>query len=303
MQKNKQAENINKRKEIVIIVVIAAFFALLIFFAMNLFKGENEKVPAVNLDNEITAGDYIDLNFHVTGIDPVKGDMIVRVNADPEGSYSEDSLTLSRDIKIYTNSNIGKSEFLFARGGRINPFEISVDLHDGYLMEYPFDKHLADFSIYITAEKKDSAGNVKTIEVPIKKDVYFYSSIQGYKITSVKEVEFGDGYSDMQFKIERTNSVMMFSVFVMVLMWCMTISIILVVGSIVIRKRVVEYSMFAFLSAMIFALPALRDVQPFVPTIGCYSDYIAFFWSEATVGTGLVILIVTWLKRPAQKQQ
>jgi hypothetical protein len=292
----------NLTKEIVIAVIIAGFFGLLIFFAMNLFNDENDRAPMVSLDNEKTSPDYIDLNMHVTSVDPIKGDVMVRVNADPQGIYSEDSLTLSRDIKIYTNSNVGKNEFLFQKGSRISPFEISIDMHDGSVMEYPFDSHLADLSINITTQEKDSAGNVTVSDVSITKDVYFYSSMNGYKISAVKETESRDGYSDLEFTIERINSVRMFSIFIMCLMWFITISIIFVVSSIVIRKRKVEYSMFAFLSAMLFALPALRNVQPFVPTIGAYSDYIAFFWAEATVAAGLVILIVTWLKRPSPKQ-
>ncbi len=292
-----------KTKEIVIAVVIAGFFILLIFFALNLFQDENDLEPAVKLDNDNTAADFIKLNMQVTSIDPIKGDMIVRVNCDPEGSYSEDKLTLAKDVIIYTNSNSGKNEFIFKKGSRISPFEVSVDMYDGSVMEYPFDDHLADMSINITSPgAPDSSGKTEPEDVLLVKDVSFYSSMQGYKISEVKETEAGDGYSDMRFTIERINSVRMFSIFIMCLMWCMTISIIFVVSSIVIRKRKVEYSMFAFLSAMLFALPALRATQPFVPTIGAYSDYIAFFWAEATIAAALIILILTWLKRPSPKQ-
>lgn len=297
-----QATN-NKTREIVIAVIITGFFGLLIFFALNMFQDENDLAPEINLDNDNTATDFINLNMQVISIDPVKGDMVVRVNGDPEGAYGEDKLTLAKDITIYTNSNSGKNELVFKKGARISPFEISVDLYDGSVMEYPFDSHSADLSIIVTSPgKPDSSGKVEAEDVPIVKDVSFYSSMQGYKISAVKETETGDGYSDMKFSVERINSVRMFSIFIMCLMWCMTISIILVVSSIVIRKRKVEYSMFAFLSAMLFALPALRNVQPFVPTIGAYSDYIAFFWSEATIAASLIILIATWLKRPSPKQ-
>lgn len=297
------SDTTSRGKEIALYIVTAVFFITAIYLSLNLFNDESEKAPAVNLDNDVTVTDRIDLDFHVTAIDPVKGDMTVRVNSDPQGIYSEDSLTLSRDVKIYTNSNVGKNEFEFKQGNRISPFEITVDLRDGSLMDYPFDQHKADLSVQVTSSSKDSAGKVTTIDVPIVKDAYFYSSMAGYKVSAVKEINAGDGYSDMEFSIARTRSVTMFSVFVIALMWLMTIAIILVVGSIVIRKRKVEYSMFAFLSAMLFAMPALRNVQPFVPTIGCYSDYIAFFWAELVVAIGLVLLIGTWLKRPAPKHE
>jgi hypothetical protein len=292
----------SRTKEIIFAVVVVILFAVSMYYALSVFSRENEKEPVVKLDNDYTKPDYILLNMQVVSIDPLKGDLVVRVNADPEGVYDEDQLTLSQDITIYTNSNSGKNEFQFKKGNRISPFEISLDMYDGSIMEYPYDDHMADLSISVVSQEKDSAGNIETTDVPLMKEVHFYSSLAGYKVTEVKETEGGDGYSDMEFTIERTTSVLMFSTFVMILMWCMTITIILVVSSIVIRKRKVEYSMFAFLSAMIFALPALRNMQPFVPTIGCYSDYLAFFWAEATIAAGLVILIATWLKRPSPKQ-
>ncbi|MBZ0202858.1 MAG: hypothetical protein K8I03_07565 [Ignavibacteria bacterium] len=41
--------------------------------------------------------------------------MQVRIIPEPKGSLSEDSISLSRDITIYTNSNTGKNEFVFKK--------------------------------------------------------------------------------------------------------------------------------------------------------------------------------------------
>jgi hypothetical protein len=155
----------------------------------------------------------------------------------------------------------------------------------------------------VISESTDSAGREIADSVAVVEETNFYSSMQGYKIVEVLEYDSGTGHSDIDFRIERTGSVRLVSAFVTILMWFITVAMIFVLSSIVIRKRKVEYGMFGFLSAMIFALPALRNIQPFVPTFGCLSDYMAFFWAELTAAVGLIIMIATWLIRKAQKHE
>jgi len=290
-------------KEIVIAIVFIIVFAVLFNLEYHAFQKEAEKEPVVNLDNDETNPDYVQIRMQITGIDPVKGDVTLRLNPEPKGKLlGPDEYTVTKDITIYTNSTTGKSEQNFSKGKRMNPFEMTVDMYDGNVMEYPYDKFHSEMNIYVTTQEKDSAGNMATIPVPMVKETDFYSSIQGYRVLDVKEKNQEDGYSEIEFNIQRTASVKMFSRFMMILMWFMTLAVVLVIASIIIRKRKIEYSMFAFLSAMLFALPALRNVQPFIPTIGCLSDYVSFFWAEAIVAAGLIVMVFTWLKRPGPKQ-
>jgi hypothetical protein len=289
-------------KEIVIVLLCIAILAGLFYFEMNSFKKEVEREPVVNLDNDETDPNNIILRMQITAIDPVKGDVTIRVNPDANGDLSPDSITLAKDITIYTNSNSGKNEINFSKGKRMNPFEIVVDMYDGTVMDYPYDNFKASVTLQVTTPVKDSAGNVENESVPIIKETNFYSSVGGYRVDQLTEGDSGHGYSDFEMNIVRTRSVSVFVTFVMILMWMITLSVMLVIFSIILRNRKVEYSMFAFLSAMLFALPALRNVQPFVPALGCYSDYVAFFWAEAIVAASLILMVLTWLKRPGPKQ-
>jgi hypothetical protein len=47
--------------------------------------------------------------------------------------------------------------------------------------------------------------------------------------------------------------------------------------------------------SLIFGLPALRNVQPGVPPVGAFGDYVAFIWAEVIVGLSAVIIIWMWL--------
>lgn len=290
-------------KEIFIALISAIVFAVLFYVELQSFQRENEKEPMVNLDNDESNPNHVEVRMQITGIDPVKGDVVIRMMPIAKGDLlGEDEYTITRDITIYTNSNNGKGEQNFSKGKMMNAFEVTVEMYDGSVMEYPYDKFHSDVNLFVTTQEKDSLGAMQTVPVPLVKQTDFYSSIQGYRVMNVKETDQKNGYSEINFDLQRTATVKMFSRFVMILMWFILLSVILVIASIIIRKRKIEYSMFAFLSAMLFALPALRNTQPFVPTIGCLADYVAFFWAEAVVAASLVAMVFTWLKRPGPKQ-
>jgi hypothetical protein len=62
----------------------------------------------------------------------------------------------------------------------------------------------------------------------------------------------------------------------------------------------VELAMFSFTAALLFAFATVRNAQPGAPPIGTYSDFISFFWAEVIIALCLVLLVFTWLLRPAK---
>jgi hypothetical protein len=45
----------------------------------------------------------------------------------------------------------------------------------------------------------------------------------------------------------------------------------------------------AFGAALLFAFPAIRSIEPFVPPMGVLSDFFGFFWAESIVAVSLVV--------------
>ena len=50
--------------------------------------------------------------------------------------------------------------------------------------------------------------------------------------------------------------------------------------------------------SLIFGLPALRNVQPGVPSVGAFSDNVIFIWAELIVAVSVVVTVWHWLLRP-----
>ena len=53
----------------------------------------------------------------------------------------------------------------------------------------------------------------------------------------------------------------------------------------------------AFGGALLFAFPAIRNIEPFVPPMGVLSDFVGFFWAESIVAIALIIHLYCWLQR------
>ena len=52
--------------------------------------------------------------------------------------------------------------------------------------------------------------------------------------------------------------------------------------------------------SLIFGLPALRNIQPGIPAIGVFGDYVSFLWAELVVAASAVIVVWTWIRRTKQ---
>jgi hypothetical protein len=55
--------------------------------------------------------------------------------------------------------------------------------------------------------------------------------------------------------------------------------------------------------SLIFGLPALRNIQPGIPAVGVFGDYVSFLWAELVVAASAVIVVWTWIRRTEHKSE
>lgn len=292
----------SKGKEIVIGIFCVIVFAAAYYLTLTNFLKEGENPPTIIHDEAAQEKDFIRVGIQVINVDPVKGDMQARMNFVPNGDFTEDQITLSKEVTLYVNSVSGKNEHVFPKGKRMNPIDVTLELYDGLVTDYPFDKHTADLEMYMVTKEKTDSGTTVEENVPVVKEIDFKANIHGFKIEEVRNPGIATDYTEIEINIERTKPVLYFAIFIMILMWAIAIVCVFILLSVIVRNRKIEYSMFAFFATLLFALPALRGIQPFVPALGCLSDFIAFFWAEGIVAVCLFLMILTWLKRPSAKQ-
>lgn len=323
-----------KAKDIIVTVAVIVLFAVALMMVLRIYKGEGDKRSAAVSDVGEKDPNHIEVDVKLMSIDPNKGDVVARLEFVPKGNFTKDEgSTLARDLKLYVNSANGKQELDFAKGKRMNPMEVTVSMFDGVVTDYPFDKHNAFLEIYFlpgkeaakekTAEaapkpaeptptppatgdeEKKDPGEKKAEPAPADEDdvpigVDFVGSIPGFKIDAAKAKESTDDYVGIDMTIARAATTKFFSLFVMAMMWGLTIGVMFLTLSVVLRGRKVELAMFSFTAALLFAFATVRNAQPGTPPIGTYSDFISFFWAEVIIALCLIILVFTWVIRPAK---
>jgi hypothetical protein len=327
-----------KAKDIIITIAVLVVFVIGLVLVLRVYKSEGEKRSAAVSDLGDKDPNHIEVDVKLVSIDPNKGDIVARLEFEPKGRFTtDDGLTLARDLKLFVNSATGKQELDFPKGKRMNPTEVVVNMYDGLVTDYPFDKHQAFLEFYFNpgketpkdkptegaAAKPPEAAATPTPEAAAaegeKKDegakkpeaaadsdddiaigVDFFGSIPGFKIDAAKSKESTEDYVGIDMTIARAGTTKFFSFFVMFMMWGLTIGVVLLTLSVVLRGRKVELAMFSFTAALLFAFAAVRNAQPGTPPIGTYSDFISFFWAEVIIALCLILLVLTWVLRPAK---
>ncbi len=322
-----------KAKDIIVTVAVMIIFAIALVLVLNIYKSEGDKRSAAVSDIGEKDPNHVEVDVKVVSIDPVKGDVVARLEFKPKGRFTTDEgSTLARDLKLFTNSANGKQETDFPKGKRMNSMEVVVSMFDGQVSDYPFDKHSGFLEMYFlpgkeaakeksteaakptptpTPEapaageekkeegaKKPEAATPDEDEIPIGVD--FEGSIPGLKIDAAKAKESTADYVGIDMTISRASTTKFFSFFVMAMMWGLTIGVLFLTLSVVLRGRKVELAMFSFTAALLFAFATVRNAQPGTPPIGTYSDFISFFWAEVIIALCLIILVFTWVLRPAK---
>src|SRR5437764_13219 len=137
-------------KPLAVGLILLLIFAVAYFFVLNAYKNEgNNRAAELTADTAKAGENRIDVTGRIVTADPIKGDVVVRLEFTPHGSLaSGDGGVLARDLDLYVSSATGKNVHEFKKGKRMNPVEAVVEIYEGEPMDYPFDSHSAELSFF-----------------------------------------------------------------------------------------------------------------------------------------------------------
>lgn len=309
-------------KEFVAAAVVLVLVGVGVFVGLGVFASESVQKEVV-ISDASKDPNHVQVFVKLLTVDPIKGDATVRMELDPvDGSnvLDEDG-GLAQPLRFYIPSANGKTEIEFKKGQSLAPVEAILQMYGGNAADYPFDVHKADFYMLLermedkTAEKKPAETPAvtdgpdgeqappKQAEPPspfVPLDVSFFGSLPGYSINATKGKLIEEGLVTGEIEVQRSTTVVAFSMFIAVLMWGLSIAVLFLVLSVVLRGRKPELAMFSFMAALLFAYYAVRNSQPNAPPIGVFSDFVAFFWAETLVGLCLLATVFTWVFRASK---
>ena len=292
-------EPAKSKKPLIFVVVLLLLFAGAYVFVLSAYKGEGENRAAwLEPDTQKAGENRIDVSGRIVTADPVKGDVMVRLEFKPHGSLAGPDGTLARDLDFNIASATGKNLHEFNKGKRMNPVEAVVEIYEGEPMDYPFDTHSAELSFFFQPAGAAGAGESIPMATSLR------GSVAGLRIDTEYAKEDSDhanantpDHAVINISIERASTARFFSIFIMIAMWALTFGVIFLVFRVFAGHRKIEISMFSFLGALLFAFPALRNSQPGTPPIGTLSDFIAFFWAEVIIALSLLAVVLRWIVR------
>lgn len=278
--------------EIVASVVVLALFVVLFMAAYNSYISETTNRTALVSMDAPSSSDFVSANARVLSVDPVKGEMSVRITFTPEGALATDG-ELKQELALYVNSATGGQNRTFPKGKDMSPIDVVLDM-DGVVTDYPFDTHQTFLELYLTQPVKDK----DPLPVLLKTD--FTGSVPGLKIGASLNDSTDENYNLIDITTERSSTILVLVIFAMSLMWLITLTVVLMFLAVTLRGRKIEFGMFAFMAGFLFSFVAFRNAMPGVPPIGTLSDYLAFFWGYALISLSLIGLTLTWLIRPSK---
>ena len=137
--------------------------------------------------------------------------------------------------------------------------------------------------------------------VPISLDLL--ASIPGIKFSGVVSAPENDNVKQVDLYLRRADNVIAVSILVMITMMCLAMSLLAMAGTTTISGTESSLLPLSVSVSLIFGLPALRNVQPGVPPLGVFGDYVSFIWAELIVGGSTLVVIWTWVMRARRSQQ
>ena len=285
-----EEEPTKSKKPLLIGIILLLVFAGAYIFVLSAYKSEGDNRAAeLTADTQKAGENRIDVTGRIVTADPLKGDIMVRLEFTPHGTLAGENGALARDLEFYVSSASGKNVHEFKKGKLMNPVEAVVEIYEGEPMDYPFDKHSAELSFAF----QGTGGGNESVPVAVE----LRGSVAGLRIDTEYAKENTPEHAVIDINLERASTARFFSIFIMIAMWALVGGVVFLVFRVLAGHRKIEISMFSFLGALLFAFPALRNSQPGTPPIGTLSDFLAFFWAEVIIALSLLSVVICWLVR------
>jgi hypothetical protein len=302
------------------LIRVSTVLAVILVYCTVLWMGltEESRRALTIVKSSATDDNFVIANVKITSVDTAQGLLHGRIRLIPMGRFAIDKTTPATNLTLLVNSVSGKQKTVLPKGERIVPIDFSI-LLSGSQSRYPFDRFTTDIELVITApaKKKSEPPPDDTLDenadplattlivgandldnsepIPIKEN--FVASIPGIKFDGT--VTENSTYKLMQTAVamRRANNVITISLMVMGLMFVLAVSIVRMVLTVTASPGGMNLLPLSLSITLIFGLPALRSIQPGVPPVGGFSDYMSFIWAEMMVSISAIALAWTWIIR------
>jgi hypothetical protein len=300
---------------------------IIALYAVMLVRGATESTRrSLQLRDETSAQDRIVVSVLVTNVDPVNQEITARLGFRVAGNIAQDEVTPATDLKLLINNVKGQQEFDFPQGKRMNRIEAVFHLN-GNLNRYPFDRY--ETTIWLLIIPSPAANKLQVFSkapenqpqeapideqlavgavtlqqsTPIPLTLVASAAIPGIKFQGSVTRNASTHITGIAMNLRRSDSLIGVSMLINLMMAGLAVSVLAMALQVMTAKRPFDLLPLSMSMTLIFGLPALRNVQPRVPPVGAFSDYVTFIWAELIVAVSAVITVWHWLLRTQSKPE
>ena len=253
--------------------------------------------------------DHVEVAASIVNIDPGKGEMQVRLECGLNGKLlDEDGGGAAIPIQVTVNSISGRSEHNYKKKEMVGPVDFVTGI-EGTSFSYPDDafKGAIEVGVFtpVYEDEKPAKDATPSSFDAVPMDIEGYSKTGGFVVTkgALEDVyqkgtkEYDSGEFRVVVKMERNPLIKMFANLIMFLQWMLASAAFIVTFVVVVWGRKPELAMFTWMTAMLFALPPMRNIMVGAPPIGIRIDFQGFLCCEGIVALCLCSLVLTWIIR------
>ena len=304
------------RLSILFVVCLVALYTIV------LVRGSTESTRrSLQLRDEVSAANRVVVSILVTNVNFASQEFTARLGFRLAGDIARDEVTPATDLQLLVNNVGGQQQYEFPAGKRMNRIEARFPLR-GDLNRYPFDRYETTMWLLMTTPAGKAKANIsKTPEnqsqeafptenlgigastfqqnMPLPLSLVLTATIPGIKFNGNASRNNITQLIGINLKIRRADSLITVSILINAMMSALAFSVL----AMVLRNTAEGGGLvpLPMAIALIFGLPALRNVQPGVPPVGAFSDYVTFIWAELIVAASAVITAWRWLLGASSK--
>ncbi len=224
-------------------------------------------------------------------IDPLNQSMQVRLSLTPGPSLRSDLVTApDRDLVLAVTHGETVQELRLPANQPIAPASFEVSLRKGKVVSYPFDRYQAALGVQCFERGASVGGQPKPLPIAVS----VWEALLGFTMeTSEGKIDSADEVH-IVFAIHRSGAFVVFALAAYAAMVVLALCALTVGVLVFLRIRRAEATLIAALGAIVFTLPALRNVLPGAPPLGVRADLLVFLWTELAAAIALALLVFTW---------
>ncbi|KAG9325402.1 hypothetical protein KVV02_002638 [Mortierella alpina] len=285
------------RRTIWCFVVIGGLCAIVLpIFMIYRKEGDNARsVVEVGPQGVSHTGDYIHVVGSVASVDFEDKNFRVHFEFTPHGTLAGDDGVLADAISV----SLFYTTLTFPEAQIMRSVDVTMPYMQGATIDYPFDAYKSYFEILANKEKE------QLHKIPVS--LTFLGMLQSVEFIPTVRLSNDDLYKiAIEIFTRRSPTTIGFSLFIVLIMWLLSIAIGIIAMQVIRKHRTSDEHVLTLGITTLFALPALRETQPGIPSIGCAADVLGFYWNMAIIAISSILILMAsglrW-KEPSIKKE